>query len=86
MPKADIKKFYGSNLKKRAYESLEYISSSRRLIEDDFRQLLGIQATKDAEEAIEFSDDLMWLPEPEMIDPIEWRKAKAERNEPSEGE
>jgi hypothetical protein len=56
-------------------------------VENEFRQLLGIQHREDHRELPpQVDDDLMWIPTPEAIDPIKRRKPREEGREESEPE
>lgn len=74
-PESEISEIYGGDLRKRAYKVLKEISDSRRAIENDFRDLLGIRDRKGhAEDQLQIDNDLMWIPTPESIDPLKWSK------------
>jgi hypothetical protein len=71
MPGSEISEIFGKNLRERAYKALQQVSDSRRAVEDEFRDLLGISEEESSPEAQARTDnDLMWIPEPETIDPI----------------
>jgi hypothetical protein len=68
LSKDELRQVYGSNLRKRANKALDEVVKSRRAIESDFRALLGISM---GPESTAKGQGLMWVPSPEMIDPVE---------------
>jgi hypothetical protein len=63
MPKEEILAVYGGNLRERAFKVLDCIADSRRAVENEFRQLLGIHRSGgDEEDTTQIDDDLMWIP------------------------
>jgi len=79
MPKEEILSIYGGNLRERAFGVLDCIADSRRAVENEFRQLLGIHRSGGSEEdTTQINDDLMWISTPESIDPIKRRKSPGE--------
>jgi hypothetical protein len=71
MPGSEISELFGKDLRERAYKALQQVSDSRRAVEDEFRDLLGIRGEESSSEAQARTDnDLMWIPAPETIDPI----------------
>lgn len=75
MSEKELQEIYGDNLEERAKETLRYVSDSRRAVENEFRDLLGIKRVNEAKDKdSQFVNELMWIPTPHSIDPIEWNK------------
>jgi hypothetical protein len=73
MTKEEILEKYGDNLAERADQVLEHVADNRRALETEFRRLLGIQDNvNNKKKGISNVGDLMWVPQPAIIDPIQW--------------
>ena len=68
------------NLHEKALEVLEYVSDLRRIVENEFRRLLGIKYNES--NLTPSTNDLMWIPEPALIDPITWHTQKKATTNP----
>jgi hypothetical protein len=75
MTEKEISEFYGKDLREKAYNVLQQIADGRRAVEDEFRALLGISGNNGSRDTkLREQSDLMWIPAPEIIDPIKTRQ------------